>query len=109
MKGGVIKMKKKKQVTYRVWKEEGGSARGGDDTFRSIKGTKAAAKRALMLHRKGKLNSIMIETGRNITSERLPTKSEARKLNIALKSLVSKKKKARRTRRRSMYQPSQNW
>jgi len=97
MKGGVIKMKKKKQVTYRVWKEEG------------VKGTKAAAKRALMLHRKGKLNSIMIETGRNITSERLPTKSEARKLNIALKSLVSKKKKARRTRRRSMYQPSQNW
>ena len=83
------KRKKSKQVTFRVWRD----APRGDDTARSIRGIKPTARHALMLHRRGQLNSVMVATGRSLLSERPLNKTERKKLNLATKKMASKKPK----------------
>ena len=82
----MVTKKKRKQITYRIWRENN----RGDDTVRSFRSLTPAAKHALNLHKKGMLNSINIATGRSVLSERRLTKSEFNKFDKRVKKLVGK-------------------
>ena len=82
-------MLKKKNVTYRVWRD----SPKGSDTARSFRSKKGAASYALRLHKKGQLNSINVATGRSLLSERNLTKPERMSFKKAFIKLGVKKKK----------------
>jgi len=75
--------KKIKQVTFRIWKDNP----RGDDSVISIRGIKATAKRAKRLQNKGRLNSIMVATGRSVLSERNLNKTEKKKFRKVFRRL----------------------
>ena len=82
----MVKKKKAKQVTYRVWKEN----KKGDDSARSFRSVTPAAKYVLRLHKKGMFNDVVVSTGRSLLSERKLTPMEAKKFNSKVKKLAGK-------------------
>jgi len=83
--------RKPKNVTYRVWVD---SARGDDYAY-SVRGAKNTARLAKRLHKKGRLNSVTVATGRSLLSERKLNKTEKAKLNAALKRLKSRRRRSK--------------
>ncbi len=83
----MVMKKRMKRVTFRVWRD---SPRG-DDTVHSIRGAKNTMRRILQLKKKGQFNSVMVATGRSVTSEGRINNKERKKLNKAFVMLTRKK------------------
>lgn len=78
---------------YIVWKENAG-LRMGDDTYKTFRSVKSAAKEAVKLSRIRRLNDVVVGIGRN--QERSLNKSESKKFSAEVRKLLKKTKTKKR-------------